>query len=372
MSRDEQTFEFNLERNIHRMLDKILEDNDKSVDEDKCSLITQDYSEILEDDFSYQELRNPEFSRQPKKLTTVKESTTPGLKALETRRIAPLISQIGKQKSASLVTSGISNRFKCPIYDDCSSTVSQRNDRIETYPELFLRTFSNLDKLSYIHFLTFKGNFSSIIIDYHGSRILQKLLAKTEKYIIGELFDDIKIYLPRILIDTYGNYFCQKFYSYLEINQKINFLYVLKNNLSNISSTQIGTYSIQAIIEQMLTEKERTVFAELLLNDYNYMKMCLDRNAVHVIEKVITCYTQKSIQFIYDFVLVNFLNMAVNSTGLCVLKKVISHCSEVQTIGMLQKLICQNFNLLVENVYGNNCIIAALTVNIIFNYLGLD
>lgn len=69
-----------------------------------------------------------------------------------------------------------------------------------------------------------KGNFLKIIRSQNGSRVLQKALSKTSKEISAIIFEEIKTCLSDLLIDPYANYFCQRFYDFLDFNQKIEFL----------------------------------------------------------------------------------------------------------------------------------------------------
>jgi hypothetical protein len=41
------------------------------------------------------------------------------------------------------------------------------------------------------------------------------------------IFDEIKMALPDLMIDNYANYFCQRFYDFLDFSQKIEFLTIV-------------------------------------------------------------------------------------------------------------------------------------------------
>jgi len=74
----------------------------------------------------------------------------------------------------------------------------------------------------------FKGNFLKIIKSQNGSRILQKALSKTSKELFSIIFEEIKTYLSDLLVDSYANYFCQRFYDVLDFYEKIEFLNQVK------------------------------------------------------------------------------------------------------------------------------------------------
>jgi hypothetical protein len=74
----------------------------------------------------------------------------------------------------------------------------------------------------------FKGNFYKIIKTQNGSRVLQKVLKNTPKNIISKIFVEIKCYLNDLIIDSYANYFVQKFFSQLNIDERLEFLEEVK------------------------------------------------------------------------------------------------------------------------------------------------
>jgi hypothetical protein len=76
-----------------------------------------------------------------------------------------------------------------------------------------------------------KGNFLKIAKSQNGSRILQKALGKSSQQILSIIFEEIKTDIHELMVDSYANYFCQRFYEFLEQNQKIEFLCGVNQNL---------------------------------------------------------------------------------------------------------------------------------------------
>lgn len=79
-----------------------------------------------------------------------------------------------------------------------------------------------------------KGNFLKIVKSQNGSRILQKALNKTHSSIFSIIFEEIKGSLADLLVDSYANYFCQKFYDFLNNAEKIEFLTLVRLHQSLI------------------------------------------------------------------------------------------------------------------------------------------
>ena len=70
-----------------------------------------------------------------------------------------------------------------------------------------------------------KGNFLSIIKNHKGSKIFQKYLKSTHSdEILHLIFIELSPNLEELIIDPYANYFCKKFFSYLNPMDRIEFL----------------------------------------------------------------------------------------------------------------------------------------------------
>lgn len=73
-----------------------------------------------------------------------------------------------------------------------------------------------------------KGKFLKVITSQNGSRVLQKALKETDKAILSKIFQEIKERLPELMTDMYANYFCQRFFSFLNDEERIEFLSQVK------------------------------------------------------------------------------------------------------------------------------------------------
>lgn len=80
------------------------------------------------------------------------------------------------------------------------------------------------DRIEMDHVPFLKGNFLRLIMSQHGSRILQRAIANTDKKIILIIFEEIKEKLSDLMVDNYANYFCQLLYKFLFHEERIEFL----------------------------------------------------------------------------------------------------------------------------------------------------
>jgi len=81
-----------------------------------------------------------------------------------------------------------------------------------------------IEKIDEESYFLLKGNFLHIIKTQNGSRILQKSLNKTNYDIISCIFFEIQEFLHALMVDSYANYFCQRFYDFVDFKEKVIFL----------------------------------------------------------------------------------------------------------------------------------------------------
>lgn len=127
--------------------------------------------------------------------------------------------------------------------------------------------------------------------------------------------------------------------------------------------SKIGTYPLQAIIEQIKTNQERSIILDAIYE--NVLTLSLDSYGSHVIEKILTCFDQTYIEFIYNTLIENFMLLANHNNGLCVIKKIIINATQNETIKNIQNILIENCLYLIQNPYGNYTIQIAFDVFIL-------
>jgi hypothetical protein len=66
--------------------------------------------------------------------------------------------------------------------------------------------------------------------------------------------------LPEIMVDNYGNYFCQKLLSNCSADQRMQILERIADDIVKISCDKRGTHTIQTFIDLVNLEKEIKYF----------------------------------------------------------------------------------------------------------------
>ena len=205
-----------------------------------------------------------------------------------------------------------------------------------------------------------KGNFLNLITSQNGSRFMQKIYLNTKYDILKKIFDEISNSISDCMIDPYANYFCQKFFGVLKKEERIIFLNSIINKIIDISISKIGTYPLQSVIGQLNNENE----IEMILNSLHgkILDLCKNTQGVHVIEKIIICFNEDIIKEIYDVIIENFYQLAINQNGLFVCKKIIYQSKKEENLIRIREILSKDSLNLIYNQYGNYTIQVAVEI----------
>ena len=212
----------------------------------------------------------------------------------------------------------------------------------------------NLEKTGkidhYIYSLV-KGAFLNIIKNQKGSKIFQKYLKTTHCDILHQIFIELKPNLEEIITDFYANYFCKRFFTFLNQKDRIDFLYVIEKSLVKLSSDGIGTYPIQTIIEHVGSKNEKNIIINALKDSIK--QLSFDAFGTHVLEKLLACFEEEYVTFIYNYIVDNFLELANNSNGICIVKKLLSFTHKKNLHDKLKIIVKENALQLISHPFGN-------------------
>ena len=243
---------------------------------------------------------------------------------------------------------------------------------VPNYNQIFYQNHNNLNQINYnTEYLIFqlkfnlerngkidhyiyslvKGVFINIIKNQKGSKIFQKYLKSTHCDILHQIFLEIKPNLEEIITDFYANYFCKRFFTFLNQKDRIDFLLVIEKSLVKLSSDSIGTYPIQTIIEHVGSKNEKNIIINALKD--HIKELSFDPFGCHVIEKLLSCFEEEYVGFIYNYIVDNFLELAYNNNGICVVKKILSLTHKTNLHDKLKIIVKENAKQLISHPYGN-------------------
>ena len=208
-----------------------------------------------------------------------------------------------------------------------------------------------IDKIDYYIFNKLQGNIILIIKTNKGSRIFQNYLKNTQCDILHQILTEISSQLNELLIHPYANYFCRKFFTFLNQKDRIEFLSQIKNSLYTLCTNNIGTFPIQGIIEYLGSKSEKNIILNELKDKIN--QLSFDPYGSHVIEKIISCFEEEYISFIYKYIIDNFLILAFDSNGICIIKKIVSLTHKVKLHEQIKNIVKENSMEIIKHTYGN-------------------
>ena len=202
----------------------------------------------------------------------------------------------------------------------------------------------------YIYSLV-KGNFLLIIKNQKGSKIFQKYLKTTHCDILHQIFVELKPNLEEIITDFYANYFCKRFFTFLNQKDRIDFLLSIEKSMVKLSSDSIGTYPIQTIIEHVGSKNEKNIIINSLKD--NIKELSVDAFGSHVLEKLLTCFEEEYVSFLYNYIIDNFLELAYNNNGICIVKKILTFTHKKYLHDKIKIIVKENASQLILHTYGN-------------------
>ena len=199
-----------------------------------------------------------------------------------------------------------------------------------------------------------KGNFEQIIRTHKGSRIFQNYLKNTHYDILHLIFSEIKNKLTELLKDNYSNYFCKKLFRNLSQKDRIEYLTIIQPELNILSKDSIATYPIQNIIEELGSKNEKNIF---YLGIKNYIdNFAYNIYGARILEKILAYFEDEFKKEIIEYICENFLELAYNNNGICLVKKILLMTHKKELHIKLKKLVFNNALNLIVHQYGNYAI----------------
>lgn len=150
------------------------------------------------------------------------------------------------------------------------------------------------------------------------------------------IFPQILNNLNSLTHNENGNYLLQKLIPKLnKENSTILFNYV-KSNFENLSTHFLGTRIVQRVLENAEVSLLNTLVEEIKLH---LAMLCHDYNGIHVVSKFML-HNNNNCEFIFDFLVNNFLSVSSDKEGCCLIQKV------MQMTQHQDKIVSYYFNLM--------------------------
>ena len=125
----------------------------------------------------------------------------------------------------------------------------------------------------------------------------------------------------------------------------------IEKSLIELSSDSIGTYPLQSIIEHLNSKNEKNIIISGIKEGFT--KLIYDSFGCHVLEKLLTCFEDEYVNFIYTYIFDNFLNLTNNSNGIYIIKKILTFTQKNNLHEKLKSIVKKNALFLIKQSYGN-------------------
>jgi len=85
-----------------------------------------------------------------------------------------------------------------------------------------------------------------------------------------------------------------------------------------------GTHALQSLIE-IMNLKEEEELIKSILNEDNILKLSINSNGTHIIQKIISCFDEINRSKVNKSVIDNFSKFCMNANGICVVCLILYH-----------------------------------------------
>jgi hypothetical protein len=213
-----------------------------------------------------------------------------------------------------------------------------------------------MDKNYIKEFMRFVNNISMPLVEFlctpKGTLEIQKQIEKGQnqcKILLIKLLK--KEGLSIIMKNTYGNYFFQQLIKGTQgiiISRIISYIY---DEFVSISKDPSGTFSIQALLNEISSIKEEQQILMCIQN--HEIEMAFDKNATYVLQKIILLFPDIHRVCLNEIILNNFKDLCMDSNGICLVKNFIKTNTLSSNKKRIIEEISKNFVVLADNPYGN-------------------
>lgn len=206
--------------------------------------------------------------------------------------------------------------------------------------------------------LFFETEISSLIAQletYDGSLSFQNALIPLTESDINALLIRLCPHLIHLMCSHYGNYFIQKLFQKLNYNQRILIFSLIQYYFLQICTDNIGTYSIQALIDVIKTQDEEKILENLLKQ--NLLLLFNNENAHHIIQKLLIDFPEHKREYLTVFILENIDKICTNEIGASCMVKFIIMNSNLNIRIQLVKAMEEKLYILLSNKNGCSVLI---------------
>ena len=157
--------------------------------------------------------------------------------------------------------------------------------------------------------------------------------------------------LVKIMKNTYGNYFFQQLIKKNEKSFISLIISYISEDLIDISKDFSGTFCLQALLDEITSFEEEQTILNCIKN--SEMEMAFNKNATHVLRKIVQLFPDIHRTYLNEIILKNFVELFLDSNGICLIKIFIKTNTLISNKKQINDKIVNNFVTLAESPFGN-------------------
>ena len=206
-----------------------------------------------------------------------------------------------------------------------------------------------IDFLKYIKTLTMP--LVNFLCTTKGTLEIQKKLGRSNecKILLIKLLN--KEGLTIIMKNTYGNYFFQQLIKGAEEIIISLILSFILDNFIDISKDPSGTFSVQALLNEISSIKDEQQILNCIKN--HEIEMTFNKNATYVIQKIVLLFPDIHRIYLNEIILNNFKDLCLDCNGICLIKNFIKTNTILNNKKRINEEIVKHFVVLAESPFGN-------------------
>ena len=250
------------------------------------------------------------------------------------------------------------NNLMNNIFIQNNNNQNNTNNNMDLFSnnEKLFKNENDLGKNSLEDFIKYLRNLSMPLLEFlctpKGTLEIQKKLGNSNtesKILLIKLLN--KEGLTIIMKNIYGNYFFQQIIKGAEEIIISLIISYISDNFIEISKDSSGTFSIQALLNEVSSVKGEQQILNCIKDQE--MVMAFNKNATYVIQKIVLLFPDIHRTNLNEVILNNLKDLCLDSNGICLIKNFIKTNTLMSNKTRIMEEILNNFVILAESPFGN-------------------
>ncbi|KAF0700281.1 Aste57867_9189 [Aphanomyces stellatus] len=199
-----------------------------------------------------------------------------------------------------------------------------------------------------------QGRVYAMSKDQNGCRLLQEQLDFVDRSDLCDLiYTESLPHLVDMMVDPFGNYLFQKLLERVTDAQRLVVVQHVAFHLVAAALNLHGTRSVQKVVE-ICASSSQPALVQLIVDALkeDAVRLCIDSNGNHVIQRALQYMPSEYNQFVFDAVCAECTVVGTHRHGCCVLQRCVDAANVVQKAEVIAQVEAHAMKLM-QDPYGN-------------------